>query len=140
MPGDEVTHRIALKSPLEIIIYLPLRKSLVPSYHQIVTEPLFQDVEKALVHGVIRVDKSNPLSARHFKPQITCRTHSTIFFMPYPDTGILCGISVTNIPATIRTAVIYEQQLKITVRLLQDTIHTVSQSILGLIYRNNYRY
>ena len=108
MPSDEITHCIVLKIPLEIIIYLPLRKSLVSSYHQIVTEPLFQDVEKALVHGVVRVDKSNPLSARHFKSQITCRTHSTIFFMPHPDTGILCGISVANFPATIRAAVIYE--------------------------------
>ena len=126
MPGDEVTINIIW--PLEGIIYLPLRKSLVPSIASSNQRPLSRRRKKPSSHGSSRVDKGNPLRATS-SPKLRARTPFHHFlYPPYPDTRHRCGISVTRISCNYPDCRHLQATTQITVhRLLQDAIHTVSQ-------------
>ena len=71
---------------------------------------------------------------------ITCSANATVLLMEHPYPHILPGILFTNLPATVRAPVIYQQQLKIRKGLCKNTVNALGQVLFYLIngYYNGY--
>ena len=65
-------------------------------------------------------------------------TQTCIFLMENLYSLILARISIANFSATVRTAIIHQQQLKIGKRLRQNAVYTFSQVWLNVVYRHYY--
>ena len=65
---------------------------------------------------------------------------SPVFLMNYDDSGIFFGVFFTNLAASVRTAVVYQNQLKVLKGLSEDAVYAPVQVLFDLKYWNDYAY
>ena len=89
---------------------------------------------------VIAVDVCNILPFCQAGSCISGPGQPTIFLVHGADSGVLPGIPVADLPAVIRGAVIYQDQLKVLKCLAQYGFNACIQILLHPVNRDNYTY
>lgn len=64
-------------------------------------------------HGIVSITKRNPFTFSLMNTTPTSCIDTFILLMKHPDSDIISRIVVTDFSTTIRAAIIYEEQLKI---------------------------
>ena len=72
--------------------------------------------------------------------QLARYAYSFVFFVNYFNPTVSCGIFIAYHSATVRTAIIYQDQFKIIECLSQNTVDTFRQESFHIIYGTNHAY
>ena len=82
---------------------------------------------------VIAVYIANVIALSCFKADVPSVSLASIRFMYCSDAGILLGIFITNLRSGVSGAIIHENDFKILIGLLQDTINTRANIFFNVI-------
>ena len=107
--------------------------------------------EKPGLHPVVGIHERYVFSMRFFNATITCSRHSCVGLMDnlnaninFPAQGFIfvfvfvnVAILLTNLPATIRTPVIHEDEFEVTEGLCQQAVNAAPQVRCYVINRHN---
>ena len=89
---------------------------------------------------VVAVQKLQVGSLRQIQRSIPGGGDAAVFLVDHPDTGIFCGIAVAQGAGGVRAAVIDQQEFKIGVFLIQNTLDAPADRAFRIINRDDDAY
>lgn len=86
---------------------------------------------------IIGIDKDHVFALRRVESGIACQPQPGVFLINHCNAGIAAGIPVAQARTAVARTIVYQNNLDVLQRLMDERLKTPIQMTLHLVYRNN---